>query len=80
VDGLEQKFDGKLTVIRLDFLSTVGRAAARRYGVRLIPAILLFDERADELNRQIGLLNPAEITKQLNLGHNRRSRWREDSV
>jgi hypothetical protein len=67
VDGLEQKFDGRLTVIRLDFLSPVGRIAARRYGVWLIPAILLFDEHAHELNRQIGLLNPTEITKQLNL-------------
>lgn len=78
MDGLEQKFDGKLTVIRLDFLSTVGRAAARHYGVWLIPAVILFDERAHELNRQFGLLNPAEITNQLNLVHNRRSTWRED--
>ncbi len=67
MDGLERKFDGRLTVIRLDFLSPVGRIAARRYGVWLIPALILFDERAQERSRQLGLLNPAEITNQLNL-------------
>jgi hypothetical protein len=65
VDGLEQKHNGKLQIIRLDFLSAAGRTAAKEYGVWLIPAIILLDEGGQVMKRQVGLLNPAEITARL---------------
>ena len=65
VDGLEQKHNGQLRVIRLDYLGAVGRAAAQEYGVWLIPGMILLDGHGQVVNRQIGLLNPAEITARL---------------
>ena len=57
MDGLERKSQGALHVIRLDFLSAVGQAAARKYGVWMIPTIILFDEDGQEVGRQLNLIN-----------------------
>jgi hypothetical protein len=65
VDGLEQNLGPELGVVRLDLLSRVGRAAAREYGIWAIPATVLFDRQGQVVNRQMGLLNPAEIVAQL---------------
>ena len=65
MDGLEQKHEAKLKVIRLDFLSAAGRTAAKAYGVWLIPATILLDAEGQVIQRQTGLLNPAEITARL---------------
>ena len=65
MDGLAQKYNGKLRVIRLDFLSPVGRASAREYGVWLIPAVILLDEQGQETNRQLGLIDRRQIVARL---------------
>ena len=65
MDGLVQKHNGKLRVIHVDFLRPVGRAAARHYGVWLIPAAILFDEQGREINRQLGIIDPRQITARL---------------
>ena len=68
VDGLEERSEGQLQIIRLDFLSPLGRATAWKYRVWLIPALLLFDGEGREIKRQLGLLNPAEISQALSPG------------
>jgi thioredoxin-related protein len=35
----------------------VGQAAARKYGVWMIPTIILFDEDGQEVGRQLNLIN-----------------------
>ena len=65
MDGLGQKHTGRLRVIHVDFLSPVGRAAARNYGLWLIPAVILFDEQGQEVNRQLGIIDPRQVTARL---------------
>ena len=43
VDGLEDDLKGQASVLRLDLTSKVGRAAAREYGVKVVPAIDIFN-------------------------------------
>ena len=66
MDGLAQKHTGRLRVIHVDFLSPVGRAAARKYGLWLIPAVILFDDQGQETIRQLGIIDPRQITARLN--------------
>ena len=65
MDGLRQKHNGRLRVIHVDFLSPVGRAAARKYRLWLIPAVILFDEQGQEINRQLGIIDPRQVTARL---------------
>jgi hypothetical protein len=67
VDGVAQKHSDKLRVIQVDFLSPVGWTAARKYGVWLVPAVILFDEQGQEVTRQLGMIDPRQITARLSL-------------
>lgn len=62
VDGLEQDLDGKATVLRIDFLSEIGRSTARQYGVKIIPTILVFDPHGRVIFRQTGAFD-SELIK-----------------
>jgi len=61
VDRLEADLKGRATVLRIDLLNPVGRAAARNYGVTLIPAVLVFDGQGQVIQRQIGMIDAAAI-------------------
>ena len=61
VDGLERNLDGKAEVIRLDVMSQVGRQAARRFGVRGLPTLVLVDGDGQVTLTQVGLLRPGEV-------------------
>ncbi|MBI5928833.1 MAG: thioredoxin family protein [Chloroflexi bacterium] len=54
VDGLEKDLQGEATVLRIDFLSEVGRSTARQFGVKIIPTILVFDPNGQIIFRQTG--------------------------
>ncbi|MCB0156019.1 MAG: hypothetical protein KDF65_14585 [Anaerolineae bacterium] len=47
VDRLETNLTGKAEVIRLDLLSGVGREAARQYGIRAVPSLVVVDGQGD---------------------------------
>jgi thioredoxin-related protein len=61
VDGLEHQLRGRATVLRIDLLSRAGREAARRYGVKLIPLLIVFDGDGNVIARQVGVFDPGSI-------------------
>jgi hypothetical protein len=61
VDGLEDDLAGQAKVIRLDLLSPVGREAARHFGVRGLPTLLVVDGQGRVVLTQLGLLRPGEV-------------------
>jgi thioredoxin-related protein len=65
VDGLERNLDGKANVIRLDVMSQVGRQAARHYGVRGLPTLVLVDGDGQATLTQVGFFRPGEVQAQV---------------
>jgi hypothetical protein len=54
VDGIPKHSNESVEVIHLNLLVGAGREAAGRYGVRMVPATLLLDNRGQLLDRQSG--------------------------
>ena len=65
VDGLEKKLNGKAEVIRLDVLSSVGQQAARRYGVRGVPSLVVVDGSGQIVYGQAGIPRPDQVVEQV---------------
>jgi len=65
VDGLEKKLDGKADVVRLDVLSGVGQQAARQYGVRGVPALVVVDGSGQAVFGQAGIPRPGQVIEQV---------------
>lgn len=61
VDGIEQALNGKARVYRLDLLSGVGREAAARFGVHVVPALAVVDGSGQLVLKQVGLPSSAEV-------------------
>ena len=55
VNGIKHDVQGRADVVFLDLLSDVGRQAARLYGVKVVPALLVFDGQGTIVYRQSGL-------------------------
>ncbi|MFZ5917297.1 MAG: thioredoxin family protein [Chloroflexota bacterium] len=66
VDGIEQDLAGQARVIRLSLLSELGREAARRYGVRGVPTLVIFDGRGQVVQQTSGIPNRQEVVDQVN--------------
>lgn len=43
VDGLEKELRGKVNVIRLDIRDTMGKYAAEKYRIKMVPFFMIFD-------------------------------------
>lgn len=67
VDGLERDLAGRAKVLRLDLLSSVGQQAARHFGVRGLPTLLVVDGEGQVILTQVGLLRPGEVRSQIEL-------------
>jgi thioredoxin-like negative regulator of GroEL len=65
VDGLEKKLEGKAEVVRLDVLSGVGQQAARQYGVRGVPALVVVDGSGQAVLGQAGIPRSGPIVEQV---------------
>ena len=50
-------------MVRIDLLSKVGREAAYNYGIKLIPAVVVFDGHGRVILQQSGLIDAAAINK-----------------
>lgn len=61
VDRLETNLAGKAEVIRLDLLSGVGREAARQYGIRAVPSLVVVDGQGDVVYGAYGLPSSNQI-------------------
>jgi hypothetical protein len=65
VDGLENKLTGKAEVIRLNVLSRVGQQAARRYGVRGVPFLVVVDGSGQAVYGQAGIPRSGQVIEQV---------------
>jgi thioredoxin-related protein len=55
VDRIEEDLEGRAEVIRLSVMSDVGGALARRYGVRGVPTIIVFDGSGEVIYAEAGI-------------------------
>ena len=55
MDRLETELDGQATILRVDFLGTIGRKLAVKYRVVLIPTLLIFDGNGRLITKMTGL-------------------------
>ncbi|MEW5938778.1 MAG: hypothetical protein AB1750_03890 [Chloroflexota bacterium] len=65
VDGIEQEFEGRLLVIRLNIQETVGRELAPVYGFEFTPTFIFFDAQGVELWREIGNLDVEKVRRSM---------------
>ena len=62
VDGLENDLRDKAPVLRLNVQDEVGMSAARRFGVRGVPALFVLNGQGQVVYAQAGVPNRANIT------------------
>jgi hypothetical protein len=62
VDGLEGDLAGRARVLRLNVMDSVGMSAARRFGVRAVPAFFVLDGRGGVVvGAQVGIPNRGKL-------------------
>jgi thioredoxin-related protein len=61
VDGLEQRYRGRLAVRRVDYNSTAGRQLAQRYQVRAHPAVVVIDRQSEAIYAQAGIPDAGRV-------------------
>ncbi|MBL7198978.1 MAG: thioredoxin family protein [Anaerolineae bacterium] len=66
VDGIERDLKGRAQVIRLSVISEVGSQVARRYGVRGVPTLILFDAEGNLVDQIIGVPSRDGIVDRVN--------------
>jgi thioredoxin-related protein len=65
VDGIERDLDGRASVIRLSVMSEVGSRAARQYGVRSVPTLVVFDRNGQVIETMVGVPNRKSVVAQV---------------
>lgn len=65
VDGLQEQLNDSVEVVHLNLLSAVGREAARRYGIKIVPATLVFDRQGQLVERQMGIPNAERLVNKI---------------
>jgi thioredoxin-related protein len=66
VDGIERDLEGRAQVIRLSVISEVGSQVARRYGVRGVPTLIVFDGEGNLVDQIIGVPSRDAIVERVN--------------
>jgi len=66
VDGIEKDLEGKAQVLRLNVLGDVGSQAARRYGVRGLPTLVVVDGKGQAVDFQAGIPDRNKAVMQIN--------------
>jgi thioredoxin-related protein len=61
VDGIEQEYKGRLTVIRLDMQSAAGSTLAPIYNFQYTPTFIFFDAQGKEVWRSVGQLDVNQL-------------------
>jgi len=62
VDRLEEELEGRAEVLRVNMMTRVGVDLARRYGVRGVPTLLIFDGAGQVVYSSVGMPNREEVT------------------
>jgi hypothetical protein len=65
VDGIEKDLEGRATVLRLGVMSDLGIQAARRYGVRGVPTLVLFDGAGRLVDQSVGIPDRDRVVAQV---------------
>jgi thioredoxin-related protein len=65
VDGIESDLEGRAQVIRLSVMSSVGSEAARRYGVRAVPTLIVFDGEGRLVEQIAGVPSRKGVVEQV---------------
>ena len=65
VDGIEQEYEGRLLVIRLNIQEQVGRELAPVFGFEYTPTFIFFDAQGNELWRSVGSLDLDKLRQSL---------------
>jgi thioredoxin-related protein len=63
VDGIEQKYQGRLVVIRVDIQSETGRSLIPLYSFQFTPTFIFFDAQGKELWRAVGQLDTGKLSE-----------------
>jgi hypothetical protein len=66
VDGIERDLEDRAQVVRLSVLSGLGSQAVRRYGVRGVPTLIVFDGEGRPIARSVGIPDRDGIVEQVN--------------
>jgi thioredoxin-related protein len=61
VSRLEKELGAQASVVRLDLLSSIGRAAAGQFGIRAVPAFLLLDNQGNTIYQQTGRIDTMKV-------------------
>jgi len=69
VDGLENEFQGRLQVIRVDVQTSFGRDLARDYRT-FTPTFVFFDHQGIEIWRTVGSLDAEQVRQSLEKHNN----------
>lgn len=64
MNGIEKDLRGRAKVVRLNLLSKLGREVAHSYGVRVIPATLVFDGTGEMRYRHEGVPDRKRIVEE----------------
>ncbi|MGD2050320.1 MAG: hypothetical protein PVH03_12525 [Chloroflexota bacterium] len=67
---MKKELTGQVDVIHLNLLSKVGRQAASKFGVRIVPVTLLFDGHGDMIGRQTGMPDAKWLREQIQQAQN----------
>ena len=65
VDGIEKDLEGQARVVRLGVMSDLGMNAARRYGVRGVPTLILFDGAGQVVGQSVGIPDRDGVVEQV---------------
>lgn len=65
VDRVEQEFEGRLVVIRLNIQESLGQELAPVYGFEYTPTFIFFDEQGNELWRTVGDFDEARVRAEM---------------
>ncbi|MFN3742729.1 MAG: thioredoxin family protein [Anaerolineales bacterium] len=65
VDEIEQKYHGRLIVIRVNIQSASGRELTRHFGFKYTPTFIFFDAQGQERWRSVGFLSPSQVEESL---------------
>jgi thioredoxin-related protein len=70
VNGVKKDLKGQADVIHLNLMSKVGRQAADKFGVRIVPVTLLFDGQGNIIGRQAGMPDAQRLMEQIQHARN----------
>jgi thioredoxin-related protein len=62
VSRLEKELGSQASVVRLDLLSSIGRAAGGQFGIRAVPTFLLLDGQGNTVYHQAGRIDAMKVT------------------